>query len=180
MTSRENYRTDCQSVLHESGKIFANFAFPVLRIKFKVNTPAELKHISADSTSAALEKTLRYRLLNEPLQAESICRDFLDVDANNQEALVTLMLALMGQFETEFTRALNEAKGLLARLEIPYEKLYYAGVVNGRWLRFPLTYMLNRHTSVCAKPCDVTKMSTRSVFGKIRCDLAVERVRPCP
>ena len=36
---------------------------------------------------AALEKALRYRLLNEPVEAESICRDVLEVDPDNQAAL---------------------------------------------------------------------------------------------
>lgn len=37
----------------------------------------EPKRIPKDSVSAALEKALRYRLLNEPRQAESICLDVL-------------------------------------------------------------------------------------------------------
>ena len=31
-----------------------------------------------------MEKALRYRLLNEPLQAESVCRDVLACDPDNQ------------------------------------------------------------------------------------------------
>ena len=93
----------------------------------------ELKRISSDATSAALEMALRYRLLNEPMQAESISRDVLEVDAMNQDALVTLLLALTDQFETEFTGALNEAKSLLTRVQSQYEQLYYSGVVNERW-----------------------------------------------
>ena len=94
---------------------------------------ADLKQISANAISAALEKALHYRLLNEPMQAESICRDVLEVDANNQNALITLLLALSDQFETEFSRALNEAKALLARVQGQYEQLYYGGVINERW-----------------------------------------------
>ncbi len=37
----------------------------------------ELKQLSADAIPAALEKALRYRLLNEPAEAESICHDVL-------------------------------------------------------------------------------------------------------
>ena len=32
---------------------------------------------------------MRYRLLNDPEQAESICLDILEVEPGNQEALVT-------------------------------------------------------------------------------------------
>ena len=52
----------------------------------------ELKPISTAAVPAALEKALRYRLLNEPAEAESICRDVLLADPGNQEALVTLVL----------------------------------------------------------------------------------------
>ena len=59
----------------------------------------ELKPISLDSIPAALERAERYRLLNEPTEAESICLDVIDVDPNNQRALTVLLLALTDQFE---------------------------------------------------------------------------------
>ena len=46
-----------------------------------------------------LEKALRYRLLNEPLEAESICLDVLQAEPANQEALVTLVLARTDLFD---------------------------------------------------------------------------------
>ena len=49
----------------------------------------ELKSLSPEGVDAALEKALRYRLLNEPREAESICRDIIQVDPANHEALVT-------------------------------------------------------------------------------------------
>ena len=39
-------------------------------------------------------------LLNEPAQAESICKDVLAVDPENQAAVVMLLLALTDQFRT--------------------------------------------------------------------------------
>jgi hypothetical protein len=39
----------------------------------------ELKRLSAEAIPAALEKALRYRLLNEPAEAESICHDVLHI-----------------------------------------------------------------------------------------------------
>ena len=57
-----------------------------------------LKKISPDGVPHALDRAERYRLLNEPVQAESICRDVLAVDADNQTALRALILALTDQF----------------------------------------------------------------------------------
>ncbi len=58
----------------------------------------ELKRLSADAIPAALEKALRYRLLNDPAEAESICHDVLRIDPENQQALVNLLLALTDRF----------------------------------------------------------------------------------
>ena len=58
----------------------------------------ELKLLSADAIPAALEKALRYRLLNDPAEAESICHDVLRIDPENQQALVNLLLALTDRF----------------------------------------------------------------------------------
>src|ERR1700680_1748545 len=61
---------------------------------------SELKALSKDAIPAALEKATRYRLLNEPAEAESICLDVLKADPENQEAIVTLLLALTAGSET--------------------------------------------------------------------------------
>ena len=50
----------------------------------------ELKPISKEAIPSALAKAERYRLLNEPRLAESICRDVLRTDAGNQQGLVIL------------------------------------------------------------------------------------------
>ena len=84
---------------------------------------------------AALEKALRYRLLNEPLEAESICQDILHADPGNQEALVTLVLARTDLFETEYTAAFERAKSLLPKLTSDYDRAYYEGVVHERWAK---------------------------------------------
>jgi len=94
---------------------------------------AELKRISPGATKEALEKALRYRLLNEPLQAESICRDVLEVDSENRNALVTLLLALTDQFETQFSGGIAEAESVLERITGDFEKPYYSGIVRERW-----------------------------------------------
>lgn len=76
-----------------------------------------------------MEKALRYRLLNEPREAESICRDILQVDPTNHEALVTLILALTDQLATKSGRCADEARALLSRLQDEYEEAYYAGII---------------------------------------------------
>src|SRR5712672_1599982 len=63
----------------------------------------ELKRLSEDAIPAALEKALRYRLLNEPAEAESICHDVLQIDPENQQALVVLLLALTDRFGNGYT-----------------------------------------------------------------------------
>ena len=93
----------------------------------------EFKPISSESVSKALEKAVRYRLLNEPREAESICRDVLLADPNNQKGLVTLLLALTDQFAPEFGGYLDEPRKLLPQLEDDYERAYYEGIVLERW-----------------------------------------------
>ena len=51
-----------------------------------------LKTISKDAVPAALERAKQYRLLGDPLEAESICRDILEVEPDNQDALITLLM----------------------------------------------------------------------------------------
>jgi len=58
-----------------------------------------LKKISPHGIERALEKVDRYRLLNEPGDAESICLDILEVDPANQRALAALLLARTDQFQ---------------------------------------------------------------------------------
>ena len=60
-----------------------------------------LKPIAIDAVPRALELAERYRLLNEPEQAASICRDILDVDSQNIEALRTLFLAILSNFANQ-------------------------------------------------------------------------------
>lgn len=91
----------------------------------------ELKPISKGAVPAALEKAQRYRLLNEPAAAESICRDVLAVEPDHQEALVVLLLALTDQLSEE-PGAAARAQQVAASLRDEYERLYYAGVIAER------------------------------------------------
>ena len=89
----------------------------------------DLKPISRDSIPLALEKVERYRLLNEPTEAESICRDILRADPGNTRALVMLLLTLTDQFSGYRGARVNEAREILGRLEGEYERAYYEGII---------------------------------------------------
>lgn len=93
---------------------------------------SELKTLHKDAIHAALEKAERYRLLNEPAEAESICLDILAVDPENQQAIVTLLLALTDRFEKGYGVSDTQAKELLARLKSAYDRTYYSGIVAER------------------------------------------------
>ena len=71
---------------------------------------AELKQLHKDAIPAALEKAERYRLLNEPGEAESICLDILAVDPDNQRAIITLLLAFTDRFEKRMASARRKRK----------------------------------------------------------------------
>ena len=93
----------------------------------------ELKTLSTDAIPAALAQAERYRLLNEPAEAESICLDILRIDPDNQEALVTFVLALTDQFpDGPHARAAAEAEKALARIRDDYKRAYYSGIVRER------------------------------------------------
>lgn len=100
------------------------------RVKF------ELKAISADGIPHALERAERYRLLNDPEQAESICRDILAVDRDNQEALRTMVLALTDQFRNTHGHAgLREVRQHILGLADEYDRAYYTGIAFEREAR---------------------------------------------
>ncbi len=92
----------------------------------------ELKLLTREGIPAALEKALRYRMLNEPEQAESICQDVLRVDPDNQDAVIALILALTDRFGGPRPASPRAARELLPRLTGQYEREYYAGLIAER------------------------------------------------
>jgi hypothetical protein len=90
---------------------------------------SQFKPISRDAIPSALDKAERYRLLNEPADAESICLDVLDVDPENQRALVMLLLALTDQFRAGPADCVHQAEAVVPRLTDEYERLYYSGLI---------------------------------------------------
>ncbi len=89
----------------------------------------ELKPLSKEAIPQALEKAHLYRLLNEPAEAESICLDVLEIDPENQQALVTLLLALTDRFTKGYAIGATQAKEVLPRLKDAYQRAYYAGLI---------------------------------------------------
>ena len=88
----------------------------------------ELKTLSLEAVPRALAKAERYRLLNEPGEAESICLDALEVVPVSQEAITMLLLAITDQFDTDLTRVSDAVKAA-DRLTGEYERAYYTGII---------------------------------------------------
>ena len=89
----------------------------------------ELKPLSREGIPAALEKALRYRLLNEPAEAESICLDVLHIEPDHQQALVILLLALTDRFGKGYGVGVHQVQEVLTQIRDPYERAYYAGII---------------------------------------------------
>jgi hypothetical protein len=87
----------------------------------------DLKSISTESIPKALEKAERYRLLNEPSLAESICLDILAISPSHQQALISLLLARTDQFG--YGTTMKSTEEVLQRIEGEYERAYYAGLI---------------------------------------------------
>jgi len=87
----------------------------------------ELKTISFESIPEALAKVERYRLLNEPVLAESICLDILAIVPDHQQALISLLLARTDQFLANVNA--NSAHEVLGLIKGDYERAYYQGII---------------------------------------------------
>jgi len=103
---------------------------------------SKLKSITKEAIPQALEKAMHYRLLNDPWQAESICRDILRADPENQEAIYTLILAITDQFEGKFKKTLSQALDKVSDLTDNYQEEYCRGLIFERQARAAL----KRHT----------------------------------
>ena len=91
-----------------------------------------LKRISPSGVPAALQKAERYRLLNDSSAAESICRDIVEIEPDNQQALVVLLLAITDQFGDDLGDSVRRAREVLPRLKDEYKRAYYAGIISER------------------------------------------------
>ena len=102
----------------------------------------KLKKLDPQGIPAALSKAERYRLLNEPREAESICRDILEVDPDGQGgsggAVAVMILALTDQFGGGHGSSHISPDRVLAlalRLDSEYDREYLSGVVCERWAK---------------------------------------------
>lgn len=92
----------------------------------------KLKNITAAGIAEANSKAERYRFLNQPQEAESICLDVLAVEPDNQLALRNLGLAITDQFTGRPSDRYADAEKAFAQLTNPYEKQYYTGIMHER------------------------------------------------
>src|SRR5712692_4525172 len=108
----------------------------------------KLKSISRAGIPEAISKAELYRNLNEPGEAESICRDVLTVEPDDQTALRLLGLALTDQFTGGASDRHAEAESIFQGLKDPYARLYYTGIVHERRAKALLRAGARPHTVV--------------------------------
>ena len=89
----------------------------------------KLKSISTAGIAEATSKVELYRYLNEPEEAESICRDILAIDPQHQLALRLLGLTITDQFLGASTDRYREVEEIFQKLSDRYERLYYTGIL---------------------------------------------------
>jgi hypothetical protein len=96
----------------------------------------ELKPLSRNAIDEALKKAEHYRLLNEPEQAESICRDVLEASPDDQHAIVVLVLAMTDQFQgAGQSPGVKTAREFVEKLHDEYQRSYYHGIICERQAR---------------------------------------------
>jgi hypothetical protein len=126
----------------------------------------KLKSISKAGIPEAISKVELYRSLNEPEEAESICRDILAVEPENQLALRLLGLAITDQFCGDASDRSGEVENLFERLVERYERLYYTGLLQERRAKAQMRVGRSLHTLA-------------PLFGEaMRCFAEAETIRP--
>src|SRR5437899_5311992 len=103
----------------------ARFAARDRRAAREVSMNYQLKSISKAGIAEALAKVELYRYLNEPEEAESICRDILSVDPDHQLARRMLGLAITDQFTAEVGDRYAELGAIFEGLRDTYELFFY-------------------------------------------------------
>ena len=106
----------------------------------------KLKTISKSGIPEAIAKAELYRYLNEPEEAESICRDVLTTDPMHMLGLRTLGLAITDQFTGGPADRYAEVEAIFHRLAEPYERMYYMGLLCERRVKAQLRSGRAPHT----------------------------------
>src|SRR5258706_281484 len=83
----------------------------------------KLKTISKSGIPEAIAKAELYRYLNEPEEAESICRDVLAAEPKHMLGLRTLGLAITDQFAGGPSDRYSEVEAIFQRLAEPQARL---------------------------------------------------------
>jgi hypothetical protein len=107
----------------------------------------KLKHLSSQGIPSALTKAERYRLLNEPEEAESICLDVLAADPDNREARIVLLLSRTDQFGRHAAVGVRDAQSLISELATEYDREYYSGLIAERWAKAQIVAKLPGHAT---------------------------------
>jgi len=89
----------------------------------------ELKRLSREALGAAHARAKHYRLLNQPHLAESIFRDILEVDPDDEDARIGLIMTLCDEFLTGGGHPVSEVLRMAGRLDDDYARSYYSGLV---------------------------------------------------
>jgi len=92
----------------------------------------KLKPISKNGIKEAFEKVTHYRYLNQFDEAESICRDIVAADPDDQHAQRMLGLIITDQFTGKPSDRYSEAEAIFDALTDPYERAYYSGILHER------------------------------------------------
>ena len=126
------------------------------------------KPLSPDAIEAALDKAERYRFLGEAWESDSVCRDVLTIDPENQRALISLITAIAQLLGDGTGGDMDEAKRLVKRLQGEYERAFYSGLLVERQAKEMLA-----HGTLGAGPA-VYNMLTEAMA----CYEAAEKMRP--
>ena len=98
----------------------------------------ELKRLTGGDVGSALELAQRCRTVGEPEEAESMCLDVLELEPDNQAALVMLVLARTDLLHRGLPRGVERAREVLPRLESEYQRAYYGGIICERQAKYVL------------------------------------------
>jgi tetratricopeptide (TPR) repeat protein len=126
----------------------------------------KLKPISRAGINEAISKAELYRYLNEPGEAESICRDILTQEPEHQNALRLLGLAITDQFNGGPADRYGEADRIFHGLSDDYERAYYSGILHERKAKAQLR---------AGRPPHAVRPSFETA---LKCFEEAERIRP--
>lgn len=88
-----------------------------------------IKPITKEGIPQALAKAERYRMLNESRLAESICQDILLIEPDNQQVIITMLLAIsdqIGKYRVDYSA---KVRNLISKMTNEYDRQYYGGIV---------------------------------------------------